>query len=59
MKAESVTKVSIFLHIGTSVLLLFSNCRVLTSLFHQKAESVRIHCSQNEEILKFPGNEHE
>ena len=59
MKAESVTKVSIFLHIGTSVLLLFSNCRVLTSLFHQKAESVRIHCSQNGEILKFPGNEHE
>ena len=34
MKAEPVTKVSIFLHMGSSVLLLFSNCKVLTSLFH-------------------------
>ena len=34
MKAESVTKVNIFLHIGISVLLLFFNCRFATSSFH-------------------------
>ena len=35
MKAVSVTKVSIFLHIGISVLLFF-NCRFATSLFHHE-----------------------
>ena len=36
MKVESFTKVEYFLHIGISVLLLFSNSKVATSLFHHE-----------------------
>ena len=46
---ESFTKVSFFLHtcIGISVLLLLSNCRVATSLFHHEGGV----CYQGEYIL--------